>query len=1484
MKQPYDIIKIDKYTGKVEMPDLLLMTRSFDIIGKIPHYTNWNMSLVGNGVNEISFNVNKYVNGKICPVWDDLIDLKIINVMGFGRFEISVDYTDNTQTVKSVHGMSLEVELAQIPLYEFHVNDEDSTSSDFDDNGNFIPTVFYDPEHKAHSLLHRALADKAPHWSIGYVTPYIALDEESQPEDVGKFQRTYTVDGTTIYDFLTGDVAKESNVIFIFDTFNRKINCYNLCDCIDQETGEVWVKGIGEDTLVFISKNKLANEIAISSNKDNVKNCFRIEGGDDVITDMVRAVNMNGSNYIYQFADFQYHDMPKDLVDTINTYHKNLSKQTNAYYGNGDIDDFINGTLTLHITSELEAATALSICQNNKITTNNVDISDYSSAPYWYIVTLGNSKELYASGTAKTPNKTVTSAFETMGIYSRLCVKYDELAYFESSMMPDVHITKTTAEEQYNLMVEELTKPDMFVGVSSLNYYDNNPFAGVSKNVEAIANILIDARYKAEVIKDSASFSENEKGEHIWTGNIRITRAANESDYFPKTDEQINASFEVKINDDELTFTRQKIEKALHKGSMLDIDFEVAEMDDNEIRKYFNLYSLNRLKSFYDGYNSCLSILMQLNIDSPVCKDMYDKYYNRMRIISNPPTEENPDPIPGVMDIRQQQVNDIKTDIKNITAEQKAFQKEWNFQNCLEKARKDFYKIFCSYRREDTYTNSNYISDGLSTSECLAKAKELVEAATAEAKKACVLQRTISTSLNNLFALPEFESLYEKFALFNYIRIRTEDEILKLRLIGVEFSGDTVESIHVTFSEQIESIDGKLSDLQSIVQQAQSMATSFPSTALQAEKGEQAQNTVLDMYTSGLNAAKTMLTNNDDNEVTITQSGIICKRMDDEGSYGEKQLRITGNMMAFTKNNWKSVEMAIGETTFKDPTKPEGKNEVKAYGVIADAIVGKLVASERMYIGNKSGNVLITGDGIKINKGTITWGANNVNAPEMGNINGLSEFKNKVNTALTGSATTEIGSDYVISPKIGGGYLHIANGNYSVEIDPNHKAGNDKTKDGYLFCIRNKNKSENDVIMGVTNNGDGYFHGDVIANSLELEIGSEQEDKNFLKITKNGLLMAKNAVIYGNIYADNGYFSGELKSANGNFTGIIEINGTNGKGAITINGDDTTDRVQVQAKHNDIKYYSRQDYQKFYVGDNEAVTYANKGIIMSLFDKSSGIPHIESWYGNDGGYLGSRDECFELNSYRILGYSKSHYDSRWEIGFNGIKLHYLDNKFFDVSSNGACHIYGNLTVDDDLMVDNNAYISDWTINNTRIFTTSARQMGENGYEGIFLINGESDKDYIHVQNTEAEAMFRVTYNGSVYSADGKLSTSDKNKKHNIKELSDKYEKLFTELKPITYIFNGKTRTHVGYIAQDVESSLKKVGLDTSDFAGYWKEPKWKENDEGKIEYLYDENGNEIYDCGLRYDEFIALNTHMLQKLYKKVDNQQQEIEILKKQI
>ena len=897
INKPCEIIKLDRYTGKIPLPSLLLMNRSFHIIGKISRYEDWHMLTVGNGLDEIRFDVHKYTDGMLCPIWDDLVDLKIVDVDGFGRFEISVDYTDNTETVKSVHGFSLETELAQIGLYEFHVNDEeaadmevtDYSKDNYDSEGNFIPTVFYDPKDKKHSLLHRVLADKAPHWSIGHVSPWIALDEESQPEESSKFQRTYTVDGDSIYDFLTGTVSEESNVIFVFDTINREINCYSLCDCIDQETGEMLCKGIGEDTMVFVSKHKLANEISISSNKDKVKNCFRIEGGDDVITDMVRAVNMNGSNYIYQFADFQYKDMSEELKKKLTEYQEMMASQEvkDAYYG------------------------------------------------------------------------------ET-GIYTRLCKAYDDLAYYESSMMPNTDAVTDvgTAKEQYEKVISELKKSP--VAVSSMNSYNDNLFAGVTNNIEAYAKVFLDSRFDLEVIDGTASYSYV-KGEETgtWKGRIRITQHTDEKNVYP-VDASAVPEIEVTVNENELEFAKQKIHKALSSGSMADIDFKAAEMSAEEMRGYFSQYSLNRLKSFYDGYNSCLSILMELGqtATSDVHDTIYDTYYKRMKIVSD------------ILDIRQRQVDEINSQIAEIQKEQNVFIYGGEYDGRTYEAHdfytylgsEDLYKEFCAYRREDTYTNSNYISDGLSTSECLEKAKELVEVATKEAKKACMLQRTVSTSMNNLFALPEFEPLWDKFALFNYIRVKTDDEVLKLRLIGIDFRGDSVQEIQVTFSEQIESVEGAIYDLRSIIKQASAMATSYPSTALQAKHGNDAKEEVSDMYANGLNAAKTMLSNNDNNEVTITKSGIICKRMDDEGMYGNKQLRITGNIMAFTDDNWQTVRMAIGETTFKDPVTEEDRT---GYGILADNLVGKYTVSESSYIGNKSGNVLITGDGITISNGVI---------------------------------------------------------------------------------------------------------------------------------------------------------------------------------------------------------------------------------------------------------------------------------------------------------------------------------------------------------------------------------------------------------------------------------------------------------------------------------------------------------------------------------
>ena len=137
---------------------------------------------------------------------------------------------------------------------------------------------------------------------------------------------------------------------------------------------------------------------------------------------------------------------------------------------------------------------------------------------------------------------------------------------------------------------------------------------------------------------------------------------------------------------------------------------------------------------------------------------------------------------------------------------------------------------------------------------------------------------------------------------------------------------------------------------------------------------------------------------------------------------------------------------------------------------------------------------------------------------------------------------------------------------------------------------------------------------------------------------------------------------------------------------------------------------------------------------------------------------------------------------------------------------------------------------------------------------------------------------------SVYAVNGTIQTSDQNKKENIEVINNKYEELFNLLNPVSFNFSDpkSDRTHLGYISQDVEDAMSKVGLTALDFGGFCKDKKQKENEiTGKLEDVLDENGNPIYEYSLRYSEFIALNTHMIQKQQKEIKDLKDEVAQLK---
>lgn len=108
---------------------------------------------------------------------------------------------------------------------------------------------------------------------------------------------------------------------------------------------------------------------------------------------------------------------------------------------------------------------------------------------------------------------------------------------------------------------------------------------------------------------------------------------------------------------------------------------------------------------------------------------------------------------------------------------------------------------------------------------------------------------------------------------------------------------------------------------------------------------------------------------------------------------------------------------------------------------------------------------------------------------------------------------------------------------------------------------------------------------------------------------------------------------------------------------------------------------------------------------------------------------------------------------------------------------------------------------------------------------------------------------------TVYAETSEIGKSDRNAKKSIECLDDRYSALFEKLIPVSFQFIDGTsgRTHIGFISQDVEEAMKEVGLSDLDFAGFCKDE------------ITDENGNVKSIYGLRYSEFIAINTMMIQR-------------------
>ena len=901
--------------GNPEAPTVVLARRNGEKLGQIDA-KNISISDSLNDASEMSFKVYKYLDGKECVLWDEIVNFKLVYCVEWNTwFEITVELDESNDIIKTVFATELEhAELGQIMLHNIEINTEtDIAREDYKK-----PTVLFDETDPSISLLNRIM-EKAPHYEITHVDSSIA-----------SIQRTFTFDDISLYDAFQ-DIAEEIQCIFIlqaqsdgdgelrrtvkvYDLQQYCMNCQHRGDFVGNcpECGSSDIRdGYGDDTTIFVTADELADSIGFTTDTDAVKNCFKLEGGDDLMTATIRNCNPNGTDYLWYFSDDMKHDMPDELVDKIDSY-----------------DDLYEYYQKEHVVVE----------------DANQALKDYNSLVTKY--------------------KAFRDDLETIDVpivgYPALMNAYyntiDMNLYLTSSMMPSPETMETDARTEANKLSTSSLSP---VAVQNLEAMSNTTADNV---VLSMARLIVDTRFKVKV---ASSGIVNSGLLCVWTGSFEVTN------YYDEEDTATTGNIVVQINNDYVEFVRQKVEKQLHRDSDDEVDIVgLFSMDQSNFVNELRKYSLNRLSAFQFACQAALDILIEQGIanketwssgDTNLYDDLYLPYLRKMDAINEEIALREKE-IQVVVGKRDADGDVIEMGLQNYLDEYRdEIHDALDFEKYLGE---DLWRVFCSYRREDKYSNDNYISDALNNKQLFERAQEFIDRATYEIHKSAEQQHSISSDLNNLLVIDKFKPLVNSFSVGNWLRAMVDDKVYKLRLIEYEIDYDSIDEISVEFSDVIRSKDSA-SDIQDVLDQAQSMATSYDSVKRQAGDGKNSNDRLNTWVNDGLDLTNMKIVGAADNQnITWDANGLLAREyLPIIDAYDDRQLKLINRGLYVTDDGWETARAGIGNFLFWNPKTQ--KNE-EAYGVIADTIVGNIILSEEVGIYNKNNSITMDENGFTL--------------------------------------------------------------------------------------------------------------------------------------------------------------------------------------------------------------------------------------------------------------------------------------------------------------------------------------------------------------------------------------------------------------------------------------------------------------------------------------------------------------------------------------
>lgn len=410
------------------------------------------------------------------------------------------------------------------------------------------------------------------------------------------------------------------------------------------------------------------------------------------------------------------------------------------------------------------------------------------------------------------------------------------------------------------------------------------------------------------------------------------------------------------------------------------------------------------------------------------------------------------------------QLKVINEQIELVTAQKTAAEAELAKINQIVKFESNFtpeqLAELSPYIIENTYQNDTFIvTDQMTLAEVQSTQESLLKQGKEVLAKVAQPRFTFSVNAVNFMFLKEFKQFTGELQLGSIFNIRFNDnEIARPILLEMQYSFDDPTNFTLTFGNR-NRLDDDNFTFSDLFEDALTAGTSssFNQELWQKFTATGADTALNALLTEAWDAAKNKIINSTKQDIVLDNSGLHGRTKNQDGTYDDKQVWLTGKTLAFTKDGWDSVSLALGEIQL---------NGTNYYGLAAEAVVGNLIAGSSLQISNKV---------VDPNTGTLS-SIFTVNEEGIHIESGIDERNNKTGFILDKDGVSiKAGLFELTNDDDLGRMIYNKDDGFKLQSRPTI---NDAWQDN-LYVDRYGNLN----VSGIINATDGVFSGTVNANS-----------------------------------------------------------------------------------------------------------------------------------------------------------------------------------------------------------------------------------------------------------------------------------------------------------------------------------------------------------------------------------------------------------------